>query len=180
MTDTCTYCHGVRLVGWSGAGPILCPECSRDQDAFTVITQAWREQRAAVKELLRENAVLRSNSDLLSSENASLSRQVDAMAQRIESLAEELAKPEDVRLREVIEVLVGRAVVFDSLAQRVDALLVELDDWVSRAGEAQQMCEVARSRLHVVADGMTEHAYQEIASALEALPRPGEANDCSA
>jgi hypothetical protein len=43
----CTYCRGVRLVGWSGAGPILCPTCSRDQDAFTVITQAWREQRKA-------------------------------------------------------------------------------------------------------------------------------------
>lgn len=48
---TCSYCHGVRLVGWSGAGPILCPECSRGQDAFTVITQAWREQRAEVKGL---------------------------------------------------------------------------------------------------------------------------------
>ena len=49
--DDCSYCHGVRLVGWSGAGPILCPECSRGQDAFTVITQAWREQRAKVREL---------------------------------------------------------------------------------------------------------------------------------
>lgn len=49
--EHCTYCHGIRLVGWSGAGPILCPECSRGQDAFTVITQAWREQRAKVVEL---------------------------------------------------------------------------------------------------------------------------------
>lgn len=49
--NKCGYCHGARLVGWSGAGPILCPECSRDQDAFTVITQAWREQRAMVNEL---------------------------------------------------------------------------------------------------------------------------------
>ena len=47
----CTYCHGVRLVGWSGAGPLLCPECSRGQDAFTVVTQAWREQRTKVAEL---------------------------------------------------------------------------------------------------------------------------------
>jgi len=46
MSDQCGYCLGVRLVGWSGAGPILCPECSRGADAFTVITQAWREQRA--------------------------------------------------------------------------------------------------------------------------------------
>lgn len=49
--EMCRYCHGVRLVGWSGAGPILCPECSRDQDAFTVITQAWREQRGKAREL---------------------------------------------------------------------------------------------------------------------------------
>lgn len=47
----CTYCHGARLVGWSGSGPILCPECSRGMDAFTVITQAWREQRARVRAL---------------------------------------------------------------------------------------------------------------------------------
>ena len=51
MADPCNYCHDARLVGWSGAGPILCPECSRGQDAFTVITQAWREQRAKVREL---------------------------------------------------------------------------------------------------------------------------------
>lgn len=50
-SEPCGYCRGVRLVGWSGAGPILCPECSRDQDAFTVITQAWREQRAEVSRL---------------------------------------------------------------------------------------------------------------------------------
>lgn len=48
---TCTYCHGARLVGWSGAGPILCPECSRGQDAFAVITQAWREQRTKAQAL---------------------------------------------------------------------------------------------------------------------------------
>lgn len=54
MSDSvgpCRYCHGIRLVGWSGAGPILCPECSAGHDAFTVITQAWREQRQRVREL---------------------------------------------------------------------------------------------------------------------------------
>lgn len=57
MTDLiCTYCHGARLVGWSGAGPILCPECSCDKDAFTVITQAWREQRAKVRALEEASA----------------------------------------------------------------------------------------------------------------------------
>ena len=63
----------------------------------------------AVAPLRRENEVLRSNSDHLSSENAALSRQVDSMAMRIETLAEELAKPEDVRLRELLHTLEGRA-----------------------------------------------------------------------
>jgi hypothetical protein len=52
----CNYCHGARLVGWSGAGPILCPECSRGKDAFTVITQAWREQRNLANRLRAELA----------------------------------------------------------------------------------------------------------------------------
>ena len=49
----------------------------------------WEERN---RELVRENDVLRSNSDHISSENAALSSQVDSMAMRIESLAEELAK----------------------------------------------------------------------------------------
>ena len=71
VSITCNYCHGVRLVGWSGAGPILCPECSRGQDAFTVITQAWREQRAKVlqleDELVRECARLKKLLDMCAS-----------------------------------------------------------------------------------------------------------------
>lgn len=47
------------------------------------------------------------------------------MAMRIESLAEELAKPEDVRLREVLDALDGRAVIFDGLGVRVTHLLDE-------------------------------------------------------
>lgn len=49
--DLCSHCHNARLVGWSGAGPILCPTCSRDKDPFHVITEAWREQRGRVREL---------------------------------------------------------------------------------------------------------------------------------
>lgn len=45
----------------------------------------WEERNC---ELVRENEVLRSNSDHLSSENASLASQVESMAMRIESLAE--------------------------------------------------------------------------------------------
>jgi hypothetical protein len=126
----------------------------------------------AVAPLRRENEVLRSNSDHLSSENAALSSQVDSMAMRIESLAEELAKPEDVRLREVLDALDGRAVIFDGLGVRVTHLLDEMDEWIARAGEAERLVDAARRRLDCVAESMTEHAYQELASALDAPPRP--------
>jgi hypothetical protein len=98
----------------------------------------WEERN---RELLRENEVLRSNSDHLSSENASLARQVESMAMRIESLAEELAKPEDVRLREVVDALDGRAVIFDGLGARVTHLLGDMDEWIGRAGEAERLAD---------------------------------------
>ena len=104
--------------------------------------------------------------------NAALSSQVDSMAMRIESLAEELAKPEDVRLREVLDALDGRAVIFDGLGVRVTHLLDEMDEWIARAGEAERLVDAARRRLDCVAESMTEHAYQELASALDAPPRP--------
>lgn len=124
----------------------------------------------AVAPLRRENEVLRSNSDHLSSENASLARQVESMAMRIESLAEELAKPEDVRLREVLDALDGRFPIFDSIASRVSAALDEAEEFIGRAGEAERMVEAARRNLSSVAEAMTEHAYQELASALESPP----------
>jgi len=95
----------------------------------------------AVAPLRRENEVLRSNSDHLSSENASLASQVESMALRIESLAEELAKPEDVRLREVLDALDGRAVIFDGLGARVGHLLDEMDEWIARARDAERLAE---------------------------------------
>jgi predicted HTH domain antitoxin len=128
----------------------------------------WEERN---RELVRENEVLRSNSDHLSSENASLSRLVELMAMRIESLAEELAKPEDVRLREVLDALDSRFPIFDSIASRVSAALDEAEEFIGRAGEAERMVEAARRSLSSVAEAMTEHAYQELASALESPPR---------
>jgi len=104
----------------------------------------WEERN---RELVRENEVLRSNSDHLSSENASLARQVESMAMRIESLAEELAKPEDVRLREVLDALDGRAVIFDSLASRVGAVLDDRDEHIARAGSAERTVETQKELL---------------------------------
>lgn len=101
----------------------------------------------AIAPLQRENEVLRSNCDHLSSENASLTSQVESMAMRIESLAEELAKPEDVRLREVINALDGRAVIFDGLGVRVEYLLDEMDGWIERAGEAERAVNRAEALL---------------------------------
>ena len=60
----CGYCRGVRLVGWSGAGPILCPRCcEHNEDVFAVVTQAWREQRTCVVEFEAELATLRAPVD---------------------------------------------------------------------------------------------------------------------
>ena len=101
----------------------------------------------AVAPLRRENEVLRSNSDHLSSENASLVSQVESMSMRIETLAEELAKPEDVRLREVLDALDGRAVIFDSLASRVGAVLDDLDEHIARAGSAERTVETQKELL---------------------------------
>lgn len=120
------------------------------------------------RELVRENEVLRSNSDHLSSENASLASQVESMAMRIESLAEELAKPEDVRLREVLDALDGRAVIFDGLGERVGHLLDEMDEWIERAGEAERLAEerlahvnqMQATMANVVPADVHEHGWQ--------------------
>ena len=117
----------------------------------------WEERN---RELVRENAVLRSNSDHLSSENASLSRQVESMAMRIESLAEELAKPEDVRLREVIDALDGRAVIFDGLGARVGHLLDEMDEWIERAGVAERRLKKAEEVV-MLARQLTAYAWED-------------------
>ena len=101
----------------------------------------------AVAPWRRENETLRSNCGHLSSENASLASQVESMAMRIESLADELAKPEDVRLREVLDALDGRAVIFDGLGARVGHLLDEMDEWIGRAGEADRSVSRAEALL---------------------------------
>lgn len=154
----------------------ICLVCSRptgfgDEECPAPGCLECRAVAQAVAPLRRENDVLRSNSDHLSSENASLARQVESMAMRIESLAEELAKPEDVRLREVLDALDGRFPIFDSVASRVSAALDEAEEFIGRAGEAERMVEAARRSLSNIAESMTEHAYQELASALESPPR---------
>ena len=117
----------------------------------------WEERN---RELVRENEVLRSNCDHLSSENASLARQVESMAMRIESLAEELAKPEDVRLREVVDALDGRAVTFDGLGARVGHLLDEMDEWIARAGEAERRLKKAEEVV-MMARQLTAYAWED-------------------
>jgi len=121
----------------------------------------WLE-RSGLWELVRENEVLRSNSDHLSSENASLAMQVESMAMRIESLAEELAKPEDVRLREVVDALDGRAVIFDGLGARVGHLLDEMDEWIARAGEAERRADEYDAKLTAVRVALTEAGVPEV------------------
>lgn len=99
---TCTYCNGARLVGWSGAGPILCPECSRGQDAFAVITQAWREQRTRVVELegpatraaiIDEWKAANGYDDLLKAYSDAVRALSDAVRAPNDALSEEHAAP---------------------------------------------------------------------------------------
>jgi hypothetical protein len=125
----------------------LSPGCNRH----------WEERN---RELVRENETLRSNSDHLSSENASLARQVESMAMRIESLAEELAKPEDVRLREVVDALDGRAVIFDGLGERVGHLLDEMDEWIARAGAAERRLKKAEEVV-MLARQLTAYSWED-------------------
>lgn len=114
----------------------------------------------AVAGYRRENEALRSNSDHLSSENASLASQVESMAMRIESLAEELAKPEDVRLREVLDALDGRAVIFDGLGARVGHLLDEMDQWIERAGAAERRLKKAEEVV-ILARQLTGYSWED-------------------
>lgn len=44
IDNSCAYCLGVRIVGWSGMGPIACPTCSPGKDSVVLLTQAWVEQ----------------------------------------------------------------------------------------------------------------------------------------
>lgn len=142
-TPVCSVC--ARPTGFGGEDkgepPVSLTRCpapgSMECRAVAQAVAPWR----------RENETLRSNCDHLSSENASLVSQIESMEMRIESLAEELAKPEDVRLREVLDALDGRAVIFDGLGVRVTHLLAEMDEWIERAGEAERVAEAARDRL---------------------------------
>ena len=114
----------------------------------------------AVAPWRRENETLRSNCDHLSSENASLASQNESMAMRIESLADELAKPEDVRLREVLDALDGRAVIFDGLGARVGHLLDEMDEWIERAGAAERRLKKAEDVV-LMARQLTAYAWED-------------------
>ena len=153
----------------------ICSVCSRltgfgDEDRFEPPVNLARcpapgglECRAvaqAVAPLRRENEVLRSNSDHLSAENASLSSQIESMAMRIESLAEELAKPEDVRLREVLDALEGRAVIFDGLGARIGHLLDEMDEWIERAGTAERRLKKAEEVV-MMARQLVAYAWED-------------------
>lgn len=110
--------------------------------------------------LRAENETLRANCDHLSSENASLACQNESMAMRIESLAEELAKPEDVRLREVVDALDGRAVIFDGLGARVTRLLDEMDEWIARAGAAERRLKKAEEVV-MLARQLTAYSWED-------------------
>lgn len=113
----------------------ICSVCSRltgfgDEDRFEPPVNLARCPAPGGLECRAVAQALRSNCDHL-----------ESMALRIESLAEELAKPEDVRLREVVAALDGHAVIFDGLGSRVEHLLAEMDDWIARARDAERLAD---------------------------------------
>jgi outer membrane murein-binding lipoprotein Lpp len=114
----------------------------------------------AVAGYQKETKVLRAKCDHLNSENAELASQVESMAMRIDSLSKELAKPEDVRLREVINALDGRAAIFDGLGARVEHLLNELDEWIERAGAAERRIEKAEEVV-MLARQLTAYSWED-------------------
>lgn len=158
MSDECVCPVCLRLTGFSdedrGEPPVNLARCPAPGGL------ECRAVAQAVAPLRRENETLRSNSDHLSSENASLSRQVESMAMRIENLAEELAKPEDVRLREVLDALDGRAVIFDGLGARVRHLLDEMDEWIERSGAAERRLKKAEEVV-MLARQLTAYSWED-------------------
>lgn len=95
---------------------------------------------------LRRSAIeLETERDNALSEAHATAKENQAMTEAIERLLSELAKPESVRLREVSDVMDGRAVIFVSLADRVAHELDELDEWIARAGRAEREHAEARA-----------------------------------
>lgn len=125
------------------------------------------------------------------SEACASAKENEAMLLTIEKLTAELEKPEDVRLREVHDVMAGRAAMFTSLADRVSHILDELDDWIARAGRAERerdelraVAAAARELLswewgHLLKDygkecGDVVEAVDKLAAALAATPTGSE------
>lgn len=75
------------------------------------------------------------------SEAHAAAKENDAMLLTIEKLSAELAKPEDVRLREAVDAMGDRCPQFFSLAGCIDRLLDDVDEWIGRAGSAERTVE---------------------------------------
>jgi hypothetical protein len=69
---------------------------------------------------------------------AATARENEMMLAEIERLSAELERPEEVRLRDVIEAMEGRYAHRGHPHERVEALLEDLDEWIARAGEAER------------------------------------------
>lgn len=121
------------------AAPLLAAECERLQ-AEVLLERAARLSAEVERDGLKLDA--------------------ESMAMRIESLAEELAKPEDVRLREALDALDGRAVIFDGLGARVGHLLDEMDEWIERAGAAERRLKKAEEVV-LMARQLTAYAWED-------------------
>lgn len=102
----------------------------------------WRDTEAEAQVDAKQHELL----DAADARIRELESERSAMALRIERLSAELAKPENVRLREVTEAMAGRSVMFDDIAERVRQELHELGRWIERAGKAERERNEALAR----------------------------------
>lgn len=99
----------------------------------------------------------------LAERNAELAQRVGQLEVENEALhllvqrqAAALARPESKRLAAAEAAMAGRVLMFEALDDRIAWLLRELDEWMSRAGDAERRLELVRHAQKRIADELDE------------------------
>lgn len=108
---------------------------TENEQTIAELNEAYEHTRDKLTAERAENARLRAELERLLRDQGSA---LQSAMLRIERQEAELAKPEDARLRDVIEALDRRAVMLESPGDRVRWILRELDEWITRAGAAER------------------------------------------
>ena len=100
---------------------------TENEQTIAELNEAYEHTRDKLTAERAANARLRAELERLLRDQGSA---LQSAMLRIERQEAELAKPEDARLRDVIEALDRRAVMLESPGDRVRWILRELDEWV--------------------------------------------------